>query len=145
MLLGKCLQQYKISFLNALHPDISMYILHIILFTFLKLQTRRICLTINSFFNWWSIPQFSWPLCLIQGWHCNEKKDAGQSLWFKGWKFQKFGTPETLLLTAVSVKLNLIPQGTHYSEQTPVHRFPQAYYEVTFPSHILQRRKQLQL
>ena len=50
-----------------------------------------------------------------------------------------------LLLTAVSVKLNLIPQETHYSEQIPVHRFPQAYYEVTFPSHILQRRKQLQL
>ena len=90
-------------------------------------------------------PSVLMTFMLIQGWHCNEEKDAGQSLWFKGWKFQKFGTPEMLLLTAVSVKLNLIPQETHYSEQIPVHRFPQAYYEVTFPSHILQRRKQLQL
>ena len=35
--------------------------------------TRRICIKIKSFFNWWSFPLFSWPLCLIQGRYCKEK------------------------------------------------------------------------
>ena len=35
--------------LNPLHPNISMYILHTILFTFPKVLTRRIYFTIKSF------------------------------------------------------------------------------------------------
>ena len=33
-----------------------MHILHTVLHNFLKVLTRRICLTINSFFSWWSFP-----------------------------------------------------------------------------------------
>ena len=35
--------------LSPLHPNISMHILHTVLYTFLKVLTRRICLTIKSF------------------------------------------------------------------------------------------------
>ena len=35
---------------NPLHPNISMHILHTVLFTSPKELTRRICLTIKSFF-----------------------------------------------------------------------------------------------
>ena len=35
---------------NPLQPNISMYILHTVLFTSPKVLTRRICLTIKSFF-----------------------------------------------------------------------------------------------
>ena len=38
------------SSINPLHPNISMYILHTVLYTFPKVLTRRICLTIKSFF-----------------------------------------------------------------------------------------------
>ena len=37
---------------NHLHPNISMHILHTVLYTFSKVLTRRICLTIKSFFTW---------------------------------------------------------------------------------------------
>ena len=37
---------------SSLHPNISMYILHTVLYTFSKVLTRRICLTIKSFFSW---------------------------------------------------------------------------------------------
>ena len=47
--------------INPLHPNISMHILHTVLYTFLKVLTRRICLTIKSFFSWWSFPLFLWP------------------------------------------------------------------------------------
>ena len=33
---------------NSLHPNISTYILHNVLFTFVKALTRRICLSIKS-------------------------------------------------------------------------------------------------
>ena len=39
------------SVFNPLHSNISMYILHTALYTFPKVLTRRICLTIKSFFN----------------------------------------------------------------------------------------------
>ena len=42
------------SISHPLNPNISMYILHTVLYTLLKVLTRRICLTINSFFSWWS-------------------------------------------------------------------------------------------
>ena len=41
-----------------LHPNISMHILHTVLYTFHKELTRRICLTIKS--STWSFPLFSW-------------------------------------------------------------------------------------
>ena len=47
--------------LNPLHPNISMHILHTILFTFPKVLTGRICLTIKSFFSWLSFLLF-WTL-----------------------------------------------------------------------------------
>ena len=34
--------------LSPLHPNISIYILHTVLYTFLKVLTRRICLAINN-------------------------------------------------------------------------------------------------
>ena len=64
--------------LNPLHPNISIHIHHTVLCTFTKVLTRRLCLTIKSFFSWWSFPLFSWPLCVIQWWYCKEK-DASHS------------------------------------------------------------------
>ena len=37
---------------NPLHPNISMHILHTVLYTFPKVLRRRICLTIRTFFSW---------------------------------------------------------------------------------------------
>ena len=37
--------------INPFHPKIGVYILHTVLFTFLLIQTTRICLTIRSFLN----------------------------------------------------------------------------------------------
>ena len=53
--------------LNPPHPNISMHILHTVLYTVPKVLTGRICLRIKIFFNRWSFPLFSWPYCLIQG------------------------------------------------------------------------------
>ena len=53
---------------SSLHPNISMQILHTVLYRFLKVLTRRICLTIKSFFSWWSFPSFSAPYRVIQWW-----------------------------------------------------------------------------
>ena len=44
------LQQIKTF--NPLHPNISIDILHIVIYTFPKELMRRICLTIKSFFSW---------------------------------------------------------------------------------------------
>ena len=38
--------------LNPLRPNISMDILHMVLCSFGKVLTRRICVTIRSFFGW---------------------------------------------------------------------------------------------
>ena len=37
--------------LNPLHPNISVHILHTVLFTFPKVLTRRICSTSKNFFS----------------------------------------------------------------------------------------------
>ena len=71
-------------FVNPLHPNISMHILHTVLNTFPKVLTRRICLTIYSFYCWWSFPFFLWPFCVIWGWYCKEKLDASHSQGFNG-------------------------------------------------------------
>ena len=39
--------------LNPFHPNISMHILHTVNRAFLKVLTRRICLTIKTFFFCW--------------------------------------------------------------------------------------------
>ena len=39
----------------------SMLILHTALYTFPKMLTKRICLSIKNFFRLWSLPLFSWP------------------------------------------------------------------------------------
>ena len=44
--------------INPLHPNISVHILHTVLCTLSKVLTRRICLNIVNFFNWWSFPLF---------------------------------------------------------------------------------------
>ena len=41
----------QVSFI-PLHPNISGHILHTVLNTFPKVLTRRICLTIKSFYHW---------------------------------------------------------------------------------------------
>ena len=46
---------------NPLHPNIRMYILHTVLYTFPDVVARRICLTIKRLFSWLSFPLFSWP------------------------------------------------------------------------------------
>ena len=47
-----------------IHLDISIHILHTVLYAFSKVLTRRICLIIKSFYSWWSFPWL-----LIQGWY----------------------------------------------------------------------------
>ena len=66
---------------NLLHPYIRTHILHNIPYTFPKMLTRRICLTIKSFSGYWSCPLFSWPSSLIQGWKIRCKSLLG----VKGW------------------------------------------------------------
>ena len=39
----------------------SMHVLHTALYTFPKMLTKRICLSIKNFFRLWSLPLFSWP------------------------------------------------------------------------------------
>ena len=53
--------------INPLHTDISMLILHTVLHTFLKVLTRRIYITIKSFFSWRSFPLFSLPYVWFRG------------------------------------------------------------------------------
>ena len=60
-------------------PNIRMWILHTVFYTFFKVLTWRICLIIKSFFSWWSFSLFSWPWCVILGWYCTEKLDAYHS------------------------------------------------------------------
>ena len=40
------------TFFPQQHPNISMHILHTVLYTFPRVLTRRTCLTIKSFFSW---------------------------------------------------------------------------------------------
>ena len=61
---------------NLLHPHISKNILHAVLYTFPKVLTCRMCLTIKSFFSCKSFPLFLWPSRLIQGWFQKGKSDA---------------------------------------------------------------------
>ena len=42
----------RVSHPNHQHFNIRMYILHTVLYTFPKVLTRRICLTIKNYFIW---------------------------------------------------------------------------------------------
>ena len=63
----------SICYINPLHvhQNICMYLLHTVLYTSLtKMLTRRICLTIKSFFSWWLFPLLLWPK-----WRAQSKDD----------------------------------------------------------------------
>ena len=77
------LNQIVETILNSLHPNINIHILLTVLFTFPMVLTRRICLRIRSFLNWWSFPFFSLPLYLIQACSCREKLETSHSLGLK--------------------------------------------------------------
>ena len=49
-----------------------------VLCVFPKVLTRKISLTIKSFFSCWLFPLFSWPPWVILRWYCKEKLDASQ-------------------------------------------------------------------
>ena len=76
-----------IALVNPLHPNINMDILHTVFYTFPKVLTRRVCLSIKRMFSLWSFPLFSWPYCVMQGLYCWEKFDASHSQ-LKGCKMQ---------------------------------------------------------
>ena len=65
--------------LNPFHLQICIVTLYTVLRTFSKVPTGRICFKIKSYFCKWSFPLLLWPLCVIQGWHCEKKLDAGHS------------------------------------------------------------------
>ena len=46
---------------NSLHPSINVNLLLTTLHTFPVVLMGRFCVTVNSFFSWWSFPLFSWP------------------------------------------------------------------------------------
>ena len=39
----------------------------------------RLCCNWEPVFSWWSSPLLLWPQCVVQGWYCKEKLDAGHS------------------------------------------------------------------
>ena len=51
-LLLDCLVRVPRAYVNPLHPNISMYIFHTVFYTFPKVLTRRICLSIEKIFSW---------------------------------------------------------------------------------------------
>lgn len=53
-----CLKIFSSSQSNPLHPNFSIYILGAVLGRFHRVHTRKICLTIRSFFSWLSFPLF---------------------------------------------------------------------------------------
>ena len=69
---------------DLLHQNISIHILHTVIFIFPTVMARRICFTIRSFLHWRSFPFYSWHLHLIQGCYCEEKLEANHSEGFKG-------------------------------------------------------------
>ena len=46
-------KQYPFSSLYLLHLNMSRYILHTVLYTFLKVLRRRVCPIIKRFLSWW--------------------------------------------------------------------------------------------
>ena len=52
MALEKVKMDSSFGYLNFIHPNINMHILHTVLYTFPKVLTRRICFTVKSFLSW---------------------------------------------------------------------------------------------
>ena len=68
---------FTVSLSVPLHPKISMLILCTVFYTFPRVLTRKICLTIKSFFIW-GLFLYSHDLNVwFMGWYCKEKLDAG--------------------------------------------------------------------
>ena len=88
-LCGKSLVQ------NVLYSYSPVYCFH----TFSKALTRRICLSMEIIFSWWSFPLFSWPFCVMQGLYCQEKLYASH--------FQKL---KILFIQLIELTMN-IEQG----------------------------------
>ena len=66
---------------NLLYPNISRHILHTVLFVLPMILTRRICLIIKSFTDFFFIIFFIvMTLCGIQQRYCREKLHASQPL-----------------------------------------------------------------
>ena len=86
---------------NTIHPTPGLHILYSVLYAFSKVLTRRICLTIMSFFRQWS---FSLFLCDPSVWFRSdvlEKKKlhcTNHSYWFKAFKRLKFCRDNHLVL-----------------------------------------------
>ena len=72
------------TLVDLLHLNISIHILHTVIFIFPTVMARRICFTIRTFLHWRSLPFYSWHLHLIQGCYCEEKLEANHSEGFKG-------------------------------------------------------------
>ena len=53
------IETFMVISLNLLHPNIRLYILHTVVYTFPKLVTGRICLTIKIFLSRQSLPLLS--------------------------------------------------------------------------------------
>ena len=53
LLYSKWYKGHLTSYFSPLHPNISMHILHTVLYTFHKVLTWRICSKIKSSFSWW--------------------------------------------------------------------------------------------
>ena len=48
----KTCARFMRAYINLLRPNISVHIPNAVFHTFLKVLTRRICLTIKNFFTW---------------------------------------------------------------------------------------------
>ena len=62
--IDSCIYVYngtKVGQLTIMCINISMHLLHTVLYTFPMVLIRRNCSTIKSIFWWWSFPLFSWP------------------------------------------------------------------------------------
>ena len=65
--------------ITLFHPNVIMHILHTVLYTFLKVLTRRICLLIKSFFFGDIISFILMTLICDSGRYTKEKLDASRS------------------------------------------------------------------
>ena len=54
LMLSKRLVKQEVLFTHYIHPNINIHILHTDLYKFPVLMTRRICVAIRCFINWWS-------------------------------------------------------------------------------------------
>ena len=81
---------YDVHHSVCLQPCLKLITLYILtsvyiffmLFSIMVL-TERICLTIKSFFSWWSFPLFSWPHAGVRV-NTNRGNSYSSLLWVKG-------------------------------------------------------------